>query len=321
MDFDDLARQTMRALRGARSQTAFSRRLGYSTNVAYAWESGRRAPTAAEVLSVAGKLGLDVPRAVEQFFRRLPETLRGVDPKSPGFVAALLSAMKGPGPMEAIAARVGLSRSAVSRILSGRSEPRLPVFLALVDALSRRVLDLLSGLVDVSLLPAARDEWERLEALRRLAVDNPLSEAVPRFIELDQYARLPRHKPGWIAKRLGVPLADEERTLRDLEKAGVLSFDGIRYKLDRTRSVDTTRDPRAASHLRKYWTERAAERIRAGGDGQFSYLVFDTDDATLAAIEELRSRFFREMRALVRGSKTSRRVAVANVQLFAIDVG
>ncbi|HVK71676.1 MAG TPA: helix-turn-helix transcriptional regulator [Kofleriaceae bacterium] len=321
MDHEALARGVMRALRGRRSQTAFSRRLGYATNVAYAWEAGRRFPTAAEMLRAAARAGVDVRRALTPFFyRHLPDDLAQLEPTSPTFVAALLRDLRGPAPMQGLAERTGLSRSAVSRILAGKTEPRLPAFFRLVDAVSRRLLDLLAGLVDVSAIPAARDEWRRLEAVRRLAAENPLSEAVPRFLELEQYARLPRHRPGWIAERLGIARADEERTLRDLETAGVICWDGARWQLDRERSVDTTRfDPGAATFLRAHWTDTAAARIRAGGDGTFSYLVFSTDDATLAAMRELHLRYFRELRALAASAPRNTRVGVAIVQLFALD--
>jgi DNA-binding phage protein len=321
VQYEELARGVLRALRGRRSQVAFSRRLGYRTNVAYTWESGRRFPTAAETFRAATKVGIDVRQALEPFFRRLPDELRTGDPVSPAFVATLLRAVRSKGSMQALATNTGLSRSAISRILSGKTEPRLPTFFRLVDAASRRLLDLLSGFVDVASIPAARDEWRRLEALRRLAFDNPLSEAVPRFLELEQYERLPRHRSGWIAERLGVSRGDEERTLRDLEQAGVVAFDGSRYRLDQARSVDTTRDPRAAIRLRQYWIDLARARITAAGEGVFSYLVFGTDDATYAAIQELQLRYFREMRTLVRHAPTSTRVVVANMHLFPIDVG
>lgn len=323
MDYETLARQLMRALRGARSQTAFSRRLGYSTNVAYAWESGTRAPTASQMLRAATRVGVDVHAALEPFFqRRLPETLRELDPSAPRFVAALLRELHGSGPMRVLAERVGVSRSAISRILSGETQPRLPLFLRIVDAASRRVLDLLAGLVDVEAIPAAREEWRRIGALRRLAHGSPLSEAVPRFLELEQYAALPRHVPGWIAERLGISREEEERTLRALEAAGFISWDGDRWRVDRERSVDTTLfDPRAAARLGEHWAEVARERLRDGGEGHFAYLVFSTDDATLGAIRELQTRFFRELRALVASSPKNERVAVANVQLLAIDQG
>lgn len=322
MDYVALAGQTLRALRGRRSQTAFSRRLGYTSNVAYPWESGRRFPTAAETFRAAARTGVDVRAAVEPFFQRqLPDELKTGDPTRPAFVAALLRAARGKLPMHLLASRIGQSRSAVSRILSGATEPRLPTFLELVDASTRRVLDLLAGFVDVGSLPAAKGEWQRVEALRRLAYGNPLSEAVPRFLELEQYAALPRHRPGWIAARLGIDPKDEERTLADLATAGVIQFDGKRWQLDQGRSVDTSRDPRGSGRLVGHWTRLASERIAAGVDGKFSYLVFGTDDETLAAIYELRLRYVRELRTLVRSAKVATRVMVANIHLYPIDDG
>jgi len=323
MDYELLARQLLRELRGARSQTAFSRRLGYSSNVAYAWESGRRFPTAAELLGAASRLGIDVRGAVEPFLQRhLSDALRKLDPGSVEFSAELLRELRGTASIQSLAARAGVSRSSLSRILAGIAQPRVPLFLRLVDATTRRVLDLLSGLVNVGNLPAAGTEWLRVQALRRLAHENPLSEAVPRFLELDDYAAQPRHVPGWIASKLGITLEEEQRTLADLAAVGVVTWDGVRYELDRARSVDTSRSaPPAQRAVRAYWTEQARQRISEGGQGGFAYLVFSTDDTTLAAIEELRLRFFRELRALVAASPHAERVAVTNVQLFAIDVG
>lgn len=323
MDYELLARQLLRELRGGRSQTAFSRRLGYRSNVAYAWESGRRFPTAAELFDAATKLGVDVRGAVQPFLQRhLSDALRTLDPGSREFCAELLRELRGHASIQGLAERAGISRSSLSRILAGLVEPRVPLFLRLVDAASRRVLDLLSGLVDVERLPAAGTEWRRVQALRRLAHENPLSEAVPRFLELDAYAALPRHVPGWIAGKLGVTLEQEQRTLADLTAASVVSWDGARYQLDRARSVDTSRSgPPAQRAVRAYWTDQARRRIEEGGHGNFAYLVFSTDEATLGAIEQLRLRFFRELRALVASAASAERVAVANVQLFAIDVG
>lgn len=321
LDHDALARGVMRALRGKRSQAAFSRRLGYATNVAYTWEAGRRFPTPAEMFRAATLVHIDVRAAIAPFFGRvLPEPLADLDPADPAFAAALLRALRGTLPMEHLAAASGQSRSTVSRVLAGKVEPRLPAYFRLVEAASRRLLGLLGGLVDVASIPAARAEWERLEASRRLAYENPLSEVVPRFLELRSYGRLKRHRPGWIAEKLGISVADEERTLRDLEAAGVIRWDGERWSVGRERSVDTTRgDRRAAAIACAHWIEVARERVRAGGEGQFAYLVFATDEDTLAAVRELSQRYYRELRALVAGSRRNDRVAVAGIQLFPVD--
>lgn len=319
MDHVALARGVMRALRGNRSQTAFSRRLGYRSNVAYAWESGRRFPTAAEMFRAAGRVKVDVRAAVAPFFKRsLPPELAALDPASPAFVAALLRELKGPAPLVRLARRSGLSSSTVSRVLAGRVEPRLPAFFRLVDAATKRLLDLLAGLVDLDAVPAARDEWRRMEAIRRLSGSDPLFESVPRALELDDYTR---HEPGWIAERLGISVDDEERVLRDLASAGFIEWDGARWKVDRERSVDTTRLERpAALNLASHWATVAADHVRRDA-GRFSYLVFTTDDTTLAALGELQLRYFRELRALVGSAQQNTRIAVANLHLFTIDGG
>jgi DNA-binding transcriptional regulator YiaG len=59
MDLNVLASELIRALRGPRSQTAFSRRLGYRSNVVYTWEAGIRAPTASETLRAAARVGVE----------------------------------------------------------------------------------------------------------------------------------------------------------------------------------------------------------------------------------------------------------------------
>ena len=62
-----VARQLIRAIRGHRSQEAFSRRLGYSSNPVADWEAGRRYPTAAETLRACRLAQIDVAAAFQRF--------------------------------------------------------------------------------------------------------------------------------------------------------------------------------------------------------------------------------------------------------------
>src|SRR5262245_48643937 len=68
-NYAELASQFIRALRGKRSQLAFSRRLGYRTNILYVWEAARGAPTAAGFMRVAARAGVDLERAFATFYR------------------------------------------------------------------------------------------------------------------------------------------------------------------------------------------------------------------------------------------------------------
>jgi hypothetical protein len=52
MDFAQISAEWLRLIRGKRSQRGFSRRLGYSSNIAYRWESQVCFPTAAETFAL-----------------------------------------------------------------------------------------------------------------------------------------------------------------------------------------------------------------------------------------------------------------------------
>src|SRR5688500_10932505 len=95
MDFEAVSGELLRALRGPRSQNAWSRRLGYKSNVAYAWESGRRWPTAAETFRAARRAGADLDGALTRFYGRPPPWLESVDPTSPEGAARLLDDLRG----------------------------------------------------------------------------------------------------------------------------------------------------------------------------------------------------------------------------------
>lgn len=85
---DVIARELVRAVRGHRSQIAFSRLIGYASNVVASWESGRRFPTAAEFFRAAERAGLAVRGALARFYRTPPEWLTRADPGAESFPGA-----------------------------------------------------------------------------------------------------------------------------------------------------------------------------------------------------------------------------------------
>jgi transcriptional regulator with XRE-family HTH domain len=167
-DYALLVRQLVRALRGPRSQPALSKRLGYSTNVVYLWESGRRMPRATELFRILARTGRSQTALAALF--RLPG---GVDLREPAGLAALLGAMRGGTRANDVARRCGVSRYIASRWLSGTTEPRLSEFLMLVDVLTLRLVDLVAAFVAVADVPLLAREASELERRRRVAFHHP----------------------------------------------------------------------------------------------------------------------------------------------------
>src|SRR3954465_15698692 len=95
MNFPRLAADWLGFLRGKRSQRAFSRRLGYRSNIAYRWESEVCFPTAAEVLQMVERAGVPLAHRVGSFFgSAAPAALPAQLTTSAG-VAELLRALRG----------------------------------------------------------------------------------------------------------------------------------------------------------------------------------------------------------------------------------
>jgi len=315
LDYDQTARELIIAIRAHRSQTALSRRLGFQSNVVYTWESGRRWPTGAQVLYACHRTGLDVNGALERFIGRTPEWVDADTPWSPDTVSALLRDLRGGTSVSELARRTGRARTRVSRWLSGATEPRLPDFLRLVEASSARVVDFIAVLVNPESVPSVAPLWRRMEARRRGAARVPWTQAVLRALELSDYRALPAHEPGWVARRLGISLEEEERCIAFLRDTGQIRVMDRRLESDPI-AVDTRRTPEVGRQLKAHWARVAAERVVRAAPGQFSYNVFTVSEADFERIREAHLAYFHALRAIVAESEPAEVVAVANVQLF-----
>ncbi len=317
-DYGAAAGELVRALRGPRSQRALSRRLGFSTNVLYTWEAGRTHPTGAGFLALVEQVGLDPRAALRAFYRLPPRWLSEGAPSLPlaETVARFLRDLAGDRPTVELARAAGKSRFAMARLLSGETEPRLPDLLRVVQASTLRLLDFVAAFADPARLPTLAGPWERLEASRRLAYEEPMSHAVLRVIELSAYRALPEHRPGFIAEHLGITAEAEARYLGLLEQSGQVELRECRYVPTEVGSVDTRRDPERAAQLRRFWTETALERFGQRDDDVFAFSLGTVSRRDLERVREVHRRYFEELRAIIGSSQPAESLLLANVQLI-----
>ena len=318
MNYETIASELLCAIRGKRSQAAFSRRLGYRSNVAHSWESGRAYPTAAAFFRICERVGIDSGAPVSTFYRVTPPRLESVALTQPEGVAALLADLASKRSISDIAHRAGRSRFAVSRWIKGVTEPRLPDFLLMVETTSFRLLDFVASLVDPKKLRSVAAQWERLEAARRAAYDMPWSHAVLRVLELAEYRSLEAHEPGWIASRLGIPVDEEKRCLELLASTRQIRRRRRLWVPSDTLMVDTRRDFEKARDLKAFWSTVAVNRLRAGAGGTFAYNLFCVSRTDLERIRALHTAFFRELRAIVAQSEPAECVALVTTNMLAL---
>jgi transcriptional regulator with XRE-family HTH domain len=316
LDYEAVTADFLRVLRGRRSQMGLSRVLGYRSNIVYRWESGQCWPTAAAFLARCRKLDIDIGGALVALIPRRRQWLAEYDPASPGGLAAFLDELRSGTPIGELARAAGVNRFTVSRWLKGSAQPRLPDFFRMVEAASRRLLDLLSHWVDPERLPSARAHWRRLERARRLAYEQPWAHAVLRVLQLTDYREGPARETRWIADRLGVASEEVERGLAALQRSGQIVREHGRWLPQSVERVDTGKDPERARALKLHWTHVAVERAASGGPGSFGYSLFEVSRADLQKLAALHVDYVRAMQHIVSNSRGTECIGLYCAQLF-----
>lgn len=315
LDFEAIAAEWVRAIRGKRSQAAFSKRLGYASSVVHRWEQGSAWPTASRFLQACERNGKDVGAAYTAFFHRAPSWLQQHDPTSPGAVAAFLRQLRGKTKIDALCESSGYSRYQIARWLKGDTEPKLPELLRLTEACSRRSLDLIATVTDPCTLPTARERWTQLQRMREAAYEDSWSHAVLRALELGEYNEVADVEL-WIAAVVGIPREQVRRALHVLEQSGQITRDGTRWSRLPTTSVTTGGDPAMRGLLTQAWTKVAYERMRRKAPGHFGYSLFSVSRADLSRIRDLQVAYLREMQAIIARSTPNECVGLLCLQLM-----
>jgi transcriptional regulator with XRE-family HTH domain len=308
---DLLAAQFLRALRGRRSQSGFSKLLGYKSNAVALWETGRRFPTALETLRICERLGRDVTEALGMFVPR-PSSIELTD----GGIAELMNQMRGSVAIGVLAERLGRSRYTVGRWLAAQSRPRLPDLLAYMDVLTGRACDFVAHLVPIERVPAARELIAAKRAAQQVSSEEPWAGAILRMLETEAYCSLSEHREGWLAERLGIPVELEKKIIGAFLDAKILAVRDGRYRT--VGELQLYRNKRAP--VKQHWSQVAIDRIAAPAEGDYSAVVVcSLSHEDLDEIRERMRRAFREILADVTASTTIETVAVINLQLFQFD--
>jgi DNA-binding MarR family transcriptional regulator len=322
---EQLVRDFMRAVRGDRSQVAFSRRAGCASNVAAQWESGRRVPSAATALSACARVGIDVSAAFDRFHRATAALIRirgkgprsNVDPKS---IADWLRAHTARTRATEIAERAGISTFKLSRILNGKTGVNLADFFVLVRVMTDRLSDLIAVLVDITEVPSVALVHAELEASRALAFSDPWTSAVLALLETKDHLSGQQPSAEFLSERLGLDAATVDRALGGLASAGLILERAGKYSVRRALTIDTRGHPEATLRLRRHWARVGAERLASPGPRDlFAYNVFSISRADFERIREREQQYFREARAIIAASTDSEVAGLLTVQLFQWD--
>ena len=315
IEWDAVARELVKALRGRSTQGALSRRLGFKTNVVYRWEAGLRAATADDLLALI-RLRIDQSELKLWSFALGSNGTRLDTP--PFEWAVWLKTLRGDQSVRDIAESLGISQQAVRRIFRGDSTPSLSRLLNLIQCLSNRIINFIELLTDSSLLKSLKGMRTLVEAQMAITFKHIHAESIIACLETRGYAELPNHSNEWIAKRLALPVEVVEETVEALVAGrGIKSRKG-KYRTQDHRMANTQiRSKSDAKRLARHWTNvsmaLAEERTRSG------YLVFSADQEAIDEIGRIMTEAMHQVIARVAKAKSVDRVSVLTVNMSQLD--
>jgi DNA-binding phage protein len=274
-------------------------------------------PTAAEALRHCRRAGIDLLAVFKAFHAPTAKVLREPDAAS---TAAWLRAFVGGQKQQQIAQSTGLSRFSVGRILSGECEPRLPQFLALVQALTFRVEDFVDAWVGAQAVPLLTARYMRMRAAREALFEQPLCLAVMCLLDTRALARPVEEQVRELARVLDRSRPQVRRAIAMLTRGGVLSAEQGRYRLTGSLVLDATSNAERERAARMHWAKVASQRLRRPSESDlFSYNVFSIGRDDFPKLQELQRAFFRSARALIAGSEPTDLAGLLVVHSFAWD--
>lgn len=309
---ENIDREVLKALRGRRSQVQLSRLLGFRFNQVYLWESGRRAVHWGDFELYCKILKRPLYQAITRHFA-LPDShsIHEV------LVGSLRSLKKG-----AIAKELGIGPSPLSRWLNGRADPPLREVFRIFNRTHLNFLEFLDEVVGAGKLMSIQTAVTETQRLKNALYGLPIAGAIAPALELREYQELKVHRPGVLAKRLGLTLQEEEEALRLLQAAGQIEMQNGKYRLKSFR-VTLTEDKQRFIQNCQYWSERAA-RIpkRVGQKSFFGYRVFGVSSEAYAKLRQAQVNAYHAISEILKDETAPYDdVVVINFQTFFPEEG
>jgi DNA-binding phage protein len=273
-DYITIRKELVRAIRGSYSQERLSKLLGFRSNPIYRWESGSNALDWAQFVDLCAARRYDINKAVQ-------ETIGlQTDPKN---YKALVLHLIGKKRITEISSETGLSRFVIYRWLANHQVPKLDEVLQLLDAHPFLLMNFVGSLVSTSSLPSLQEISTRLLKQRAVTESLPEAEAILACLGLQEYLALETHQPGFVAKKLGIPLSEEERGLALLCEAGMVSFANEKYAIvEATQQSDRTSHHRAHIHWLTRSLRRAEDFGAASSSAHHSVLCLSSEGVSEA---------------------------------------
>ena len=311
MDYHSLQKEILVHLRGERSQEKISRKLGFTFNQVYRWESGITQLRWVDFVALSEIYKVKLDSSIKDCFSYFGDTNDS---------AALTRHFIAKNPQSLIATQLGVSRSNVSRWLSGSLVPSLPHMLALIDFSAPeffRFIEMLTGTHD---LPSIQQELKLERKQSDIYFQFPWVSVLLSAIGMDEYQKSPSDE--FLAQKSKLSPQIVRQTLLGLEEAQLLYNENGKWiaRVHRN-SVGINKE----AHLRRlrFSGERnrdALEVAPGNPNMRFSGKTFSLNKAHYEKILQRYTEFFNELGTLIdAGQEDADKIYIFSMAFIDLD--
>ncbi|MGZ5279982.1 MAG: helix-turn-helix domain-containing protein [Pseudobdellovibrionaceae bacterium] len=219
LDYNQLAIEVLRQIRGDLSQRDLSQKLGFSYNQVGKWESLATQIKWDDFLHLAKSLNIPVEKHFrEYFFWALEEEF------SPALCLRVLSLYMNSRP-------IGWKRpkSLIDKWMNGSSVPDLSEVLMMMDSKPWILIDWLSRFIDCSKISSLAQEYKKTLAVLDLYFEVPSCSMVNAALQLQSYQMLDAHDENLIAQETSCSHEEIRKALAVMLQSGTVIFEQGKY--------------------------------------------------------------------------------------------
>lgn len=243
MDYAQIEKELVVALRGSRSQMMLSRRLGFSSNKVYKWESGLSRLSWGEFIHLAKCCKADYLPSLQKILG-----YKGSPEESDKFFAYLMGATS----KTEVAKKIEVSENLVNRWLSGKSEPSLGVIFKMIHVFHLLLPEFIVHMTEEEKVPSIKDLFQHKNRQKVAIGLQPELELVMAMIQLDKTINGTESQLRFISEVLGI---SSDEALKKFER--LVELDLARNTSERFIAtvpfVETGLTLSLSSNIRRFW--------------------------------------------------------------------
>lgn len=309
LDYDLLAQQLIRAMRGDKSQEWLNKRLATNSNVIHRWEKGHSKASWEDFVSLCQVLKIDLQKQMLSYFR-YQESLEDT--------VSILSHLFSNKKLNDIAETSGIKISKLRRLMSAQTSLSLNDFLQVIFSFDD--MESMAFVFDISVnasIPLLDELNSKRLNITRLYFDNPNIGLLLICLELPGYRKLSFHQDSFLAKASGLSIKEINELIKQSEENDLITLQDGLYVAGSIRFSDRGTSKEMLG-TRKFWLNRSIDNMQCKTNlDAYGSIVFNTSQKARKEIIGLYLRFFEDFKkAVAEDTENDKVPLVLNFNLF-----